>query len=341
MKKSTRRTLQTETKTLVKKVSQQTIYLRLIAGFLLLLSLAGFLLPLFRLTATVSLSGPWGGNLVILPANTEVTSLTARDLAANKKLPQLTLFGREIDRYQIGGYSVYQLLKTPLQNYGYLDTATTIISPQTAALLTNPQLQAAITKYFPEQSQNINALLQSAATITTEISQVLTVVNDLVVGLRQQSTIVSNTLTQIDTDLQTATFVTWLVLILIVAAIVLLFFPKLNSRLSLILTAIATSVVSLVIAAILIANQFLHTWVVNLIAQANHQLDSIIKQIFQQLLGENIGLLNLLGATNSQYLHGDLQLFVGSGAFIIFIGLVGSLITLIFLAWKTSSPHKR
>ncbi len=312
-------------------IRQRSIYTRIFAILFLLLSLVGFWWPFAQVNTSLSLNGPFGGHLVVLPENTQVTQVTAADFLVGKQLPAFDLFGQTIDSYTIGNYRLYDLLKNPLQDYGYLQTATQLISPETASLISSPQLLSTLTHYFPDYATDIHNALQGAANIVGQASQVVTALNNIVIAARQESLIISQSISFIQSALQVANFTTIFLFVLIIGAIIALCFPRVSKVFSLIIVSVVTLVVALAAILTTYYGQVLARWNTTFVASLNTQFQRAITDLINQLLGNAASLLNWLGSDQINYLDWQIHLHLQTGAILMLAGLVGALILIIFI----------
>lgn len=331
MKNKFEKVITEKTNNFVNNLKQKAVYTRIFAIIFLIAASVGLLYPFVRATTSLSFFLPFGSKIVVFHPDTQVTAITGKDLITFKKVEQIELFGKTVTDYKIGGYSLYQILRNPLQNYGYLDTATRIINPQTAALLSNPQLSAAIIQYIPKYGQDISNFLQAASQITDQTSQILTSINNVVVAVRSESESVSQAIIATEKGFETADWIGVGVLGIILIAIILLCIPKVSAKIALVLTSIATFTVTASIAAVIICDKLLQNWLSATITLLNNDIYTAVRQILTQILGDNAELLNLLGGTNTDLIQFNLNLRLGTGAFILFIGLVASLTIICFI----------
>lgn len=305
-------------------VRQRTVYTRIFAILLLIISLISFWWPFIQIDTSLSLNGPFGGNLVILPEETPVTTVAAADFLTNKQLDQFNFFGQKIADYKIGNYQILQILRHPLQNYGYLDTATQLISPPTAALISSPQLEASLVKYFPQYATDIQNVLQKTAEIVTQASEVITSINNIVIATRQESLLISETINRIEKDLQIANLVTLFTFVLIVAAIILLCFPKINKTIYLIIIGVPTVIVATSMVFLSFLSYSLTNWNINFVSNINAGLQESVSELINQLLGENAILFSQWTSQQANYLNWQISLEWQAGSILMLASLLGA-----------------
>ncbi|MDO5561290.1 MAG: hypothetical protein Q4G02_00755 [bacterium] len=312
-------------------IRQRTVYTRIFAILLLIIALISFWWPFIQIDTSLNLNGPFGGNLVILPEETPVTTVAISDFLTAKQLDQFNFFGQKIADYKIGNYQILQILRNPLQNYGYLDTATQLISPQTATLISSPQLEASLIKYFPQYALDIQNVLQGTANVVTQASEIITSINNIVVATRQESLVISETIARIEKDLQIANLVSLFTFALIVIAIIFLCFPKINKIVSLIMIGIPTAIVSASVIFLSFLSRSLTNWNTNFVSNINATLQQSVTELINQLLGENAVLFSQWTSQQVNYLDWQISLEWQTGSILMLASLLGAFAITFFI----------
>ena len=307
-------------------IRQKQVYTRVFAVLALLFALVGFWWPFTQMNTSLSFKGPFGGELMVLPDDTPVITVRASDFLTGKKLSQFEVFGKQIGDYKIGNYPILQILQNPLQNYGYLDTAAQLINPQTAALISSPQVETALTQYFPDYANDIKNILQGTANLVSQASPIVTSLNNLMIATRQESLAVSEQITAVEKDLQIANLIAVVTFVFIIAAIILLCWPQVQRWLLLLVIGVPTAIMSTVAIYLSWLNRQLVGWNTTFVANINNNLQQAVIDIVNQLLGDNAVLFSQWTSQQVNYLNWHLNFQWQTGSLLMLAGLLGAFI---------------
>ncbi len=178
-----------------------TAHLKIVTCLLLIPMLISLFLPFLNATAEFSLKGQAANNVksveIISPEN-EVTSFSAWDMLSHKELTQYEIYGTKISDYNVFGVSVYNLLTTPIPNYGVIDQISSFINSDAVDILKNDDIKNFLKDNFGDIGQSISDVMDSLSLYIDDARNIADSVKNISNSIHLASDNVRNTIDNIN-----------------------------------------------------------------------------------------------------------------------------------------------
>lgn len=316
-----------------------TAHLKIVTCLLLIPMLISLFLPFLNATAEFSLKGQAANNVksveIISPEN-EVTSFSAWDMLSHKELTQYEIYGTKISDYNVFGVSVYNLLTTPIPNYGVIDQISSFINSDAVDILKNDDIKNFLKDNFGDIGQSISDVMDSLSLYIDDARNIADSVKNISNSIHLASDNVRNTIDNINETKSNIEWAFYSIPILAVLGCGFMFIRRKPTAIPAVIFTILLVILAATGFSILIANNIIESQ----IASELSQLNTLVSNALNTYVPNVTGILALLGVSTDITL--GLYLNLQSGYFLaLYTTIAMTLISYFMIIYSNYKENKK
>lgn len=267
--------------------------IKILIALLLIPVVIFFSMPFIGTSAEISISGGMGKNsrsIELVSPNDEIIGFSVYDIISNHNISQFKLFGTKIGDYNLFGVSLYDLITTPIPNYGVLDRADVFINSKAAEFLNNGDVKKFILENLGDIGDDIVALMESASLYLDDARTIIGTAQNIFESISNASHHVRTVINSINTVLA-ATSAGFTIMPLLLLIGVLLLLIKRPTYAPAVLFTVLFGLLLVLGIAVAISNNI----VTGHMNQINSEVNSSIMDSIASAFPDVSGILSILG----------------------------------------------